>query len=354
MFWYKTYGLTVFLFLQLIVQFELKTVRRTDSDKNADDAEMPRKEDNKDGFERQEVIDEIKDIKKDEIEVEKVDIPYRLEEFGIPSNLVSKDNKKTKNTNKLERDKVVNLEKIDDADLDKSLESQDSTEKIKDIDKGEAEINEEKFPDHKTNQVQAGKKNAKKFGIPPPLASIPKKIKDISNINKLMRDKNKSKKRSPNPKQGENKDYALDDFWVDQPFDFYHYFESTTSKPKYPTEKFSLMDTVKPKSLKKLLANKFASLDKKKPKLLKKMKSKTKNMPPTQGKNYDYAFDDFWVDQPFDFYHYLQFMTARKPTTLAPKPFYEYYYDDEYTDAYDYTREYSQNISIIKAMKASI
>ena len=112
------------------------------------------------------------------------------------------------------------------------------------------------------------------------------------------------------------------------------------------------MDIGKPKSLKKLVANKIASLDKEKPKLLKKMKSKTKYMSPTRGKTDDYAFDDFWVDQPFDFYHYYQFMTTPKPTTLAPKPFYEYYYDDEYTDAYDYTREYSQNISIIKAMKA--
>ena len=106
--------------------------------------------------------------------------------------------------------------------------------------------------------------------------------------------------------------------------------------------KFALMDMGKPKSLKKLVAKKFVAMEKEKPKLMKKllkMNDKIKNLPPTQGKTDDYAFDDFWVDQPFDFYHYFQFTTTPKPTTVAP--YFEYYYD-EYKDAYVYDREYTQ------------
>ena len=356
MFWFKTHGLSVFLFLQLIVQFELKSVPRTDNDNdnNVDDAETPNKGDNEDSFQRQELIDEIKDINKDEIEIEKVDIPYKIEEVGIPSNLVSKDNKKTKSTNKLERDKVANREKFDaDTDSSESLESQDLSNKIKDIDEDDIEIKQGKLPNNKTKEggQVITKRIAKKFGIPPfngsanpkkKVASIYEKKANIIDEDKLMKVKNKSKNISASPSQDQNKDYGLDDFWVDQPLDFYNYFQLTTSKPKPTLAKFALMDKEKPKSLKKLVAKKFVAMEKEKPELMKKllkMNDKINYLPPTQGKTEDYAFDDFWVDQPFDFYHYFQFTTTPKPTTVAP--YFEYYYD-EYKDAYVYDREYTQ------------
>ena len=108
MFWFKTYGCTVFLFLQLIVRYELKSVLQTENDVNDDDVEESKKEDTGadiNSLERQrskdDILDVEKDVAKNSREDEKENLTKnkvgKVKESRVPSNLASKGNKKNKN-----------------------------------------------------------------------------------------------------------------------------------------------------------------------------------------------------------------------------------------------------------------
>ena len=292
MFWLKTHGCTVFLLLQLVVRFELKSVLRTDDNDNDDDDIG----ENLESSERKELIDETQNMDKDKIDIEKEDPEINrikkkvdnAEGSKIPSNFASMKNSKI--IKKLVKDETEirdrDTKELDDEDEDdlKSVESQESVHEVK---KQDEDADEENSSNGKTKKIQiANKKVAKveEFGIPNLNGSAMNKTKKIS------------------PSKGKNKDYALDDFWADQPVDFYHYYQFTTPRPT----------TAAPTPSSK---------------------------PTTQVEREDYALDDFWEEQPFDFYHYYQQYTTPRPTTAAPTPYYNEYY--EYKDAYDYNRDYS-------------
>ena len=372
MFWFKTYGCTVFLFLQLIVRYELKSVLQTDNDVNDDDVEESKKEDteaDKNSLERQrstdDIIDAEKDVAKIAREEEKENLTKKkvgkVKKSRVPSNLASKGNKKTKILNKKENieKKVKHFEDLvdvdenqDDADADE--ESFESEEVIRNVNEKSDNVDERNIgvlPSIKINDNRNIANNKlEKFGIP--------LFNDSANPIKKKKNKTENNLLS----RGEKNDYALDDFWEDQPFDFSHYYQFTTPRSKTsgtsgPKIKKFALDTEKPDLIKKLIKMKYEgtseptthiALDTEKPDLLRKlikMKYESQKMSPSQRKTDDYALDDFWVDQPFDFYHYYQFLTTPRPTTVAPTPYYDEYY--EYKDAYDYNREYSQPFIIM-------
>ena len=370
MFWFKTQSCTLFLFLQLIVRFELKSVLHRDNDENYDDVEESKTEETGasiKSLERQESSNETHDIRTDEINNERRDEKENIIRNKVgkvkKSNLASKENKRTMILNKQDKvknrikNKVENVEDLvdeneDDAD-EESFESQESFYNLKEKD-GNNDSNIGIVPSIKTNESKKIAKNKvaqlEKFGIP--------LFNDSANP--MKKKKNNTKQMSLS--QGEKNDYALDDFWVDQPFDFYHYYQfttprSTTSGTSGPKIKKFALNTEKPDLIKKLIKMKYEgtseptthkfALDTERPDLIKKlikMKYESKKISPSQRETDDYALDDFWVDQPFDFYHYYQFLTTPRPTTVAPTPYYDEYY--EYKDAYDYNREYSQTLIV--------
>ena len=401
MFWLKTHGCTVFLLLQLFVRFELKSVLKTVNDlsddddigENLDKIDIEREDpeinrikkkvdnveesikpsnfasmkktkiikkldkdeteirdrntnikdlDDKDeddlgSLESQESVDNVEESRKpsnfasmkkskiikkqdkDETEKRNRDINIKdldgeddldslesqesvdnVEESRKPSNFASM--KKSKIIKKLDkdetekRDRDTNIKDLDNEDDLDSLESQESVHEVKNKDEDVIDIDKGKSSDSKTKKSQIAKKKVaklEKFDIPIIYDSAKN---SANNETKIIY-----------PPNGENKDYALDDFWVDQPLDFYHYYQFTTPRPTTAAPITSSKSTM-------------------------------------QVETDDYALDDFWEEQPFDFYHYYQFTTPRS-TTVAPTPYYNEYY--EYKDAYDYIREYSQDLIII-------
>ena len=340
MFWLKTHGCTVFLLLQLFVRFELKSVLKTVNDLSDDDDigenldkidieredpeinRIKKKVDNvESNFASMKKTKIIKKLNKDETEIRDRDTNIKdlddkdeddlgslesqesvdnVEESRKPSNFASM--KKSKIIKKLDkdetekRDRDTNIKDLDNEDDLDSLESQESVHEVKNKDEDVIDIDKGKSSDSKTKKSQIAKKKVaklEKFDIPIIYDSAKN---SANNETKIIY-----------PPNGENKDYALDDFWVDQPLDFYHYYQFTTPRPTTAAPMTSSQST---------------------------MKVETD----------DYALDDFWEEQPFDFYHYYQFTTPRS-TTAAPTPYYNEYY--EYKDAYDYIREYSQDLIII-------
>ena len=208
MFWFKTHG---FVFLQLICQLELKSVLKTDTfetdifDEDEGDAEV-----NLDSFKE-------KDLKAKKMDKGKID----TEEREVNKLKIKAEDQSTMKPNKIKKkvneDKNLALQNNRKQKVIKNQEKLENRDEVSNI--KEYDYDSEDNPERTKNEDRLAIKNITKS-------------RNLDSAKKVSKESSMNHKFKSYSSQSDKNDYSLDDFWEEQPFDFNNYFEFTTSKPK--------------------------------------------------------------------------------------------------------------------------